>query len=289
MRFLRFLRYLNLNTARRLIQSILQRRLTSLAAEMAYNNALAMFPAMIGLITLIGSFKISPDRLSPITQEWLQVAPPEIVTLIKGFLAQIQLDNGGEVFSISFVLTIWAASSAIGVAIAAMDEIYQTPYSQRRPFWKSRLTAILLTIGTLVALIGASFLVFVSDLIVKFLTDHMGFLQTDFWDAWPTLRWLIAFSLLVIGFGILYRFGPSQWRVGVPLLPGALAGAALWVIISLGFRIYLAYFGSRLNLTYGTLSAGILLLLWLNLSSLALLIGAQVNVTLADAMLEDAK
>ena len=89
MRSFRSLRYLNLNTARRLIQSILQRRLTSLAAEMAYNNALAMFPAMIGLITLIGSFKISPDRLSPITQEWLQVAPPEIVTLIKGFLAQI--------------------------------------------------------------------------------------------------------------------------------------------------------------------------------------------------------
>lgn len=286
MRFFRFLRHLNFKTVRHLIQSILRRRLTGLAAEMAYNNALAMFPALIGLLTLIGTLQISPERLSPITQEWLQVAPPEIVTLISGFLAQIQLENSEEVFSISFAITIWTASSAIGVAITAMDEIHQIPHSQRRPFWQSRLVAILLTIGTVTSLLGASFLVFLSDLTVRFLTSRFTIPQIDIWETWLSLRWLIAFSILVFGFGMLYRFGPSRWQVRMSLLPGAVAGAALWVIISLGFRIYISYFGSRLNLTYGTLSAGILLLLWLNLSSLALLIGAQLNVTLTEAVTE---
>lgn len=254
---------------------------------MAYNNALAMFPAMIGILTVIGTLKISPERIDSITQQWLQVVPEEIVNLIESFLQQIQLSDSERVFSISFVVTLWIASGAINVAMAAMDQIYQTPHRQRRPFWKARLLAVLLTLGTLVVLLSASFLVFVSDLIVNFLLRYTATLQLDFWNAWSGLRWLFAFALLVLGFGVVYRFGPSRWQVGTPLLPGAVFGALLWAIVSQGFRVYLIYFGSRLNLTYGTLSAGILLLLWLNLSSLALLIGAQLNVTIGRAMLEE--
>lgn len=287
MRFLHFFRYLNIQTLRKLTEGIQQQRLSGLAAEMAYNNALAMFPAMIGLLTVVGTLQISPERISLITQQWLQVVPEEIVELIETFLQQIQLSNSGQVFSISFAITVWVASSAISVAMAAMDQIYRTPHRYRRPFWKARLIAVLLTVGTLIALLGASFLVFISDLIVEFLSQYLGILQSNFWNAWSTLRWLFAFAILIIGFGILYRFGPSQWRVGTPLLPGAIAGALLWAIVSQGFRIYILYFGSRLNLTYGALSAGVLLLLWLNLSSLALLIGAQLNVTVGQAMLDE--
>lgn len=287
MRFLNFCRYLNTKTLVRLVQGSIKQRLPGLAAEMAYNNALAMFPAMIGILTVIGTLKISPERIDSITQQWLQVVPEEIVNLIESFLQQIQLSDSERVFSISFVVTLWIASGAINVAMAAMDQIYQTPHRQRRPFWKARLLAVLLTLGTLVVLLSASFLVFVSDLIVNFLLRYTATLQLDFWNAWSGLRWLFAFALLVLGFGVVYRFGPSRWQVGTPLLPGAVFGALLWAIVSQGFRVYLIYFGSRLNLTYGTLSAGILLLLWLNLSSLALLIGAQLNVTIGRAMLEE--
>jgi membrane protein len=287
MRFLNFCRYLNTKTLVRLVQGSIQQRLPGLAAEMAYNNALAMFPAMIGILTVIGTLKISPERIDSITQQWLQVVPEEIVNLIESFLQQIQLSDSERVFSISFVVTLWIASGAINVAMAAMDQIYQTPHRQRRPFWKARLLAVLLTLGTLVVLLSASFLVFVSDLIVNFLLRYTATLQLDFWNAWSGLRWLFAFALLVLGFGVVYRFGPSRWQVGTPLLPGAVFGALLWAIVSQGFRVYLIYFGSRLNLTYCTLSAGILLLLWLNLSSLALLIGAQLNVTIGRAMLEE--
>ncbi len=267
----------------------MRQRLPGLAAEMAYNNALALFPAMIGILTVIGTFHISPEQIDTVTQQWLQVVPPEIVELIGGFFQQLQLSNSQQVFSISFGITLWVASSAIGVAMAAMDQIYQIPFRQRRPFWQSRLLAIFLTIATLMALLGASFLIVISDLIVKLLINHTTIPATGFWQAWSGLRWLLAFALLIYGFGVLYRYGPSQWQAGTPLLPGAVAGALLWVVISQGFRIYLIYFGSRLNLTYGALSAGILLLLWLNLSSLSLLIGAQLNVTLGEILIERSK
>jgi membrane protein len=289
MSFLRFFCYLNLKTLRQLGRGIVQRRLPGLAAEMAYSNALALFPAMVGLLTVIGMLKISPDRIDTLTRQWLSVAPQEVIDLIESFLQQIRLPNGEEVFPASFLITVWIASTAISVAMSAMDQIYQTPLVQRRPFWKARLTAVLLTVGSLAVLLTASFLVFISDLIVQFLTHYTTSFQTEFWQAWGFLRWVFAFTILSFGFGVLYRFGPSQWQIGTPLLPGAIIGALLWVIISQGFRVYLAYFGSRLSLTYGALSAGILLLLWLNLSSLALLIGAQLNVTVGQAMLEEQK
>jgi membrane protein len=267
----------------------MHRRLPGLAAEMAYSNALAMFPAMIGLLTIIGTFKIPPAWIDAVTEQWLSVAPQEVIDLIEGFLQQIRLPNSEEVFPVSFLITLWIASSAISVAMSAMDQIYQTPFAQRRPFWKARLIAVLLTVGSLAVLLTASFLVFISDWIVQFLSTYTTSFQTEFWQAWGSLRWFFAFAILSFGFGVLYRFGPSQWQIGTPLLPGAIIGAFLWVLISQGFRVYLAYFGSRLSLTYGALSAGVLLLLWLNLSSLALLMGAQINVTVGQAMLEEQK
>ncbi len=285
MRFFQFFRHLNRHTFVQLIRGIIQRRLPGLAAEMAYSNALAMFPAMIGLVTVIGTLQIAPDQIDSITEQWLQVAPPEVIDLIDGFLRQVQLPNSQRVFSISFIFTIWIASGAVSVAMSAMDQIYQTPLRQRRPFWKARLIAILLTIGVVLALLGASFLVLISDVTIQFLTRYITIPQFEVWRDLANVRWLIAFAILIGGFSVLYRFGPSQWRTGIPLLPGAIVGASLWGLVSQGFRVYLAYFGSRLNFTYGTLSAGILLLLWLNLSSLALLIGAQLNVTVGEAML----
>jgi membrane protein len=283
MRFFRFFQYLNHRILWQLVQSVMQRRLPGLAAEMAYSNTLAIFPAMIGLVTIIGTLKIAPN-LNSITEQWLQVAPPDVVSLISSFLQQVQIPNSGQVLSLSLGITVWIASGAIGVAMAAMDQIHQTPLRLRRPFWKARLIAILLTIGTAAALVGASFLIVISDLLVRFLDTYVTIPQFEVWRELANVRWLIAFALLITGFSVLYRFGPSQWPVGMPLLPGAVTAALLWALVSLGFRIYLAYFGSRLNLTYGALSAGISLLLWLNLSSLALLIGAQLNVTVGEAM-----
>jgi membrane protein len=97
------------------------------------------------------------------------------------------------------------------------------------------------------------------------------------------MRWLVALGIVTIAFSILYRQGPSRWLPGTPLLPGAMIAAFLWALMSQTFNLYVRYF-ANFNFTYGTLSAGIVLLLWLNWSSLIVLLGAQMNVTIGKAM-----
>ncbi|OLP16916.1 hypothetical protein BST81_18150 [Leptolyngbya sp. 'hensonii'] len=275
-----FRHHLNWKIFNRVAQGVVKQRLLGLASEMAYNNALALFPAMVAILTLIGTLKISREQVDGLVNQWSIVVPEEVVDLIANFAHQVRVSNERGVLSISFLFTVWIASSALNVAMNAMDHIHHTPLHQVRPYWKAKLVSLLLTIGMMVILLAASFLVFLSDLIVQFLADQLHLSQPFLLDAWALLRWVLALAILALGFSILYRFGPSCRHPETPLLPGALLGAASWAIISQGFRVYLEYFGSRLSLTYGALSAGILLLLWLNFSSLSLLIGAQLNVSI---------
>lgn len=178
---------------------------------------------------------------------------------------------------------LWVASGAINTAMGALDQIYQIPIKQRRPFWLAKIIALGLTFGTISLVISASFLAFISDLLIK-LALEMGKIPADsILSAWKFFGWILTLAMLAIAFSVVYRFGPSRWRRGTPLLPGAIIGALLWETVSRLFRLYINHF-SDYNLTYGTLSAGIVLLLWLNLSSLCMLLGAQLNVTVGKAM-----
>ena len=104
----------------------------------------------------------------------------------------------------------------------------------------------------------------------------------DIWDHW---RWPIALGIVSLNFAFIYRYGPSRHYPGIPILPGAIIAAILWAFLSALFRLYVSHFG-HYNWTYGTIGTFIILLLWLYLSSLVMLIGAQLNVTVGNAMTE---
>ncbi|MEB3338993.1 MAG: YihY/virulence factor BrkB family protein [Leptolyngbyaceae bacterium] len=286
MRPIRAFRYLNFKVLKQVIQESGKQRLPSLASEMAYSDVLAMFPALIAILTVIGMLEIPQEQVEGLIRQWLQLAPEEVGKLIQGFLAQIQVPQGEGVVSISLLVAIWIASGAISVSMNAMDQIYQTSPNQIRPFWKAKLVSLLLTIASLSLVFIASFLVFISDLLLQFVLNRLQIPPFGFLTAWNLLRWLLALMILAFSFGVIYRYGPSHRVPGTPLIPGAIVAALLWAIISQLFRTYVAYFGNY-SVTYGALSAGILLLLWLNFSSLAMLIGAQLNVILGQVMRED--
>ncbi|MCX7592797.1 MAG: YihY/virulence factor BrkB family protein [Fischerella sp.] len=279
-RFIRFFRHLNFQVLKQVINESRKHRLFGLAAEMAYNNLLALFPTLIAILTVIGMLEISQDKVDAVAQQILNLAPEQVPLLIKEFIRQIQLPQSRKVLYISLIVALWVASGAISAAMSAMDEIYQIPPNLRRPFWQAKLVSLLLTTGTISLVLIASFLVFISDLIVELvhiLTEVPG---AVFLSAWAFLRWLFSLVIIAYAFSIIYRHGPSRWSSGTPILPGALIGAMLWAVVSRVFQVYVSNFANY-NLTYGTLSAGIVLLLWLNLSSLVMLIGAELNVTLA--------
>ncbi len=282
-RLILFLHHLNLPVLVRVIQRIGKHRLFGLAAEMAYSDLLALFPAILAIFTALGNLNISRAEINFLAQELQIIAPQEALNLIDGFSNQLQLPQGHGLFSLSFIVALWVAAGAINTAMSAMDLIYQTPPECIRPFWQAKLVAIILTIAIVTLTFTASFLVFISDVVVHLAVNDMTIMvSVTLLTIWNWLRWSVALAIISCGFGIIYRHGVSQWQPGTPIMPGAAIAALLWAASSKLFRLYVANFANY-NLTYGAAGAVIVLLLWLNLSSLAVLIGAELNVAVAES------
>jgi len=281
-RFFQFFRYLNLSTLKKTFIKAMKRRLMGLSAEMAYNAMLALFPGILAVLTAIGLFQDSlQDTFRDLANQLSEVAPAEALTLIRDFAKEISLTKSSSLFSLSFIFAIWAASGALSAAMNALDQIHTIPTEQARPFWKAKLISLGLTIGSIVLLMTASFLVFISGWIVEMVAQHSGAFVLS--TIWRLLSWPLALGIVATAFAFIYRFGPSRWTKGTPIMPGAILAAVSWAILSALFRVYVENFGNY-NKVYGAVGAVIILLLWLYMTSLVLLLGDQLNVTVGEAM-----
>jgi membrane protein len=284
-RFFRFFYHLNFATLKQTVQRAGAQRLPGLAAEMAYNAMLAMFPAILAMLTAIGLFQPSQASFERLASQLSTVAPEEVLNLINGFVRQVSFERNQGLFSLSFVVALWAASGALSAAMTALDQIHQIPPKLARPFWKAKLVSLALTVGAILLLFAASTLVFISDFIIQVIAASQGeIIKVGMLRAWRTLSYPLALSIVAIAFAFIYRYGPSRWDRGMPILPGAILAAISWAALSGAFRLYVSHFGNY-NRAYGTLGAVIVLMLWLYLSSLVLLVGDQLNVTVGEAML----
>ena len=281
-RFFRFFRYLNLRTLRKTFAQAMKRRLMGLSAEMAYNAMLALFPAILAILTAIGLFEASlQETFRNLANQLSEVAPQEALQLIRDFVKGISLTKNSSLFSLSFIAAIWAASGALSAAMNALDQIHTIPTEAARPFWKSKLISLGLTIGSILLLVTASFLVFISDLVIRLVVHESG--ASVLLTLWRLLSWPLALGIVATAFAFIYRFGPSRWNHGTPIMPGAILAAISWAILSGLFRLYVENFGNY-NKVYGAVGAVIILLLWLYMSSFVLLLGDQLNVTVGEAM-----
>lgn len=281
-RFVRFFRYISWETLKKTFARVGEGRLLGLASEIAYNAMLSLFPAILAVLTAIGLFEESlQSTFKQLAAQLSQVAPDEALVLIRDFSREITQAKNTGLFSISFVVAIWAASGALSAAMTALDQIHQIPLEQTRPFWKAKLVSLGLTIGTILLLLLASFLVFISDLILKFFVSESGlsFLLT----VWRLLSWPLALGIVAAAFAFVYRYGPSRWNSGTPMMPGAVLAAVSWAILSGLFRLYVSNFGNY-NQAYGAVGAVIVLMLWLYMSAVVLLVGDQLNVSVGEAM-----
>jgi len=270
------------STLRQVIRRTGEQRLPSLASEMAYNAILGLFPGILALLTAIGLVASLEATLMQVAGRWSDVAPVEALTLINNFTQEVSQGGNGRLFSLSFGFSLWASSGAISAAMRALDEIHDVPRGQSRPFWKAKLVSLGLTLGTLLLLLVACALIFVSDWLVHRVAAQGGpMISLGLLHLWRWLSWPLALGIVAAAFVLIYRFGPSRWQPGKPLVPGAVLAALAWAGLSLGFRLYGAHFG-HFNRVYGAVGAVIVLLLWLYLGSLSMLMGDQVNVTVGD-------
>lgn len=282
-RFIRFFRHLTLPTLKQVVEQTGKQRLTGLASEMAYNSMLALFPAILAIFTAIGLFAPLRTTVHSLATQLSQVAPNEVQILIRGFVGEVSQSQNQSLFSLSFIGAVWAFSGAISAAMTALDQIQQTPAAQMRPFWRAKLVALVLTLGTIALLLMASTLLFISNWIVQEVAQQSGVFQLILLQIWASLLGPLALVIISVAFAFIYRYGPSRWRAGTPVMPGAILAAIAWALLSNLFRLYVSHFGNY-NRAYGAVGAAIILLLWLYMSSLVVLLGNQLNVTVGAAM-----
>jgi membrane protein len=282
--FISFFRFLNWLTLKNTFTRTIERRLVGLGSEIAFNAMLSLFPAILAMLTAIGLFEESLQAtFKQLAGQLSQVAPEEVLVLIRDFTTrEITSSKNTSLFSLSFAIAIWTASGAISTAMAAFDQIHQIPPQKKRPFWKAKLISLGLTIGTILLLVLASFLVFISDLLLGMVVNENSYL-IFLLHIWQLLRWPLALGIVAIAFSFIYRYGPSVWSSGTPMIPGAISAAVFWAILSALFRTYVANFGNY-NKAYGAVGAVIVLMLWLWMSAAVMLIGEQLNVTVGEQM-----
>ncbi|WP_242049071.1 YihY/virulence factor BrkB family protein [Planktothrix sp. FACHB-1365] len=308
MRFCCFFLYLNRRTFKQLIQASLEQRLPGFAAEMAYHATLALFPAVLALLIAISSFQLVQTELYQMAILLSQIVPEEVQDLIGNGIKQLSLTPSSSLLSFSFLVSLWIFSGVIGAAMDALNHIHRVKKDHLRPFWKNKLIALALALGTLLLLISASALVLISDFIVEGMARQSCMLETvgncaledlaicmtkppvqscllesTLLETWKQFRWPITLGIVSTNYAFIYRYAPSYREPGTPLMPGAILAAVFWAFVSNLFRWYVYHFGN-FNITYGTIGGFVVLLLWLQISSLIMLIGAQLNVIVGDAM-----
>jgi membrane protein len=153
--------------------------------------------------------------------------------------------------------------------------------TESRPWWKVRLTAVGLTFAVGLFILISFALVILSPLLIEPLAGYFG-LGDAFKLTWSLVQWPIVFLLIATGVGLIYYFGPDAEQSWEWLTPGSLLATLLWILASIGFRFYLTNFGNY-NETYGAIGGVIVALLWLYISGLAFLVGAELNAEIEHA------
>jgi membrane protein len=248
-----------------------------LAAQLAYYLILALFPFILVLVSLMGTFG-SPELASEVLGYFQRVMPEEAYKIVETFTANI-ISGRAEapgLLSFGILFTIWAASGAFAALINALNRAYDV--QETRPFWKVRGIAILMTLGLSVLILVGVLLLVVGEPIGKTVADIFG-LGDLFLLVWDIVRWPVALFFMVFTVALLYYFAPDANQPFRWITPGGLIGVLLWVLASVGFNFYVSNFGSY-NKTYGSIGAVIILLLYLYISSLTILFGATLNAIL---------
>jgi membrane protein len=249
-----------------------------LAAQLAYYFLLALFPAVLCVIAL-ASFLPLQNFTDEVASLLGRIATPEMVSLIREQMARLANGNDGGIFSIGLLAALWSSSAAMVAMIDAMNRAYDI--DEGRPWWKTRITAVLLTVGLAVFAVLSAGLIIAGPQVADLLASSFGF-GTVFTTTWKILQWPIAFALVTMGIALVYYYAPDAEQDFTWITPGSVIAATLWVIASLLFRFYVVSFGNY-EATYGTVTGVILLMLWFYISGLMLIIGAEAAAEIEHA------
>ncbi len=262
-------------TLRRTIKKLQADDVTDRAAALTYYALLALFPALIVLVALLGLFG-GAGTIDSIFQILRRAgAGRDTISAVRTPLEGVIASRGGAgaLFGVGLAGALWSASGYLGAFMRATNAIYDV--QEGRPFWKLRPLQVLVTVLGSLGLALVLIAVVVTGPLARGVGDAIGVGSTAV-TVWNIAKWPVLLVVVLAMLAALYYVAPNVRPRFRWLSPGAVVAALLWAVATLGFFFYVANFGSY-NKTYGTLGGLVVLLLWLWITNVALLFGAEFD------------
>jgi len=262
---------------KRTVKEFRDDNLTDWAAALTYYAILSIFPALLVLVSVLGL--IGESATQPLLDNLSKVAPGPAQDIFTNAIEDLNRSQGaaGVLVIVGIAAALWSASSYIGAFMRASNAIYEV--EEGRPFWKLRPIQIAITLFMIVLISIGAVAVVLTGPLAEEVGDVIGVGGAAV-TAWDIAKWPVLVLLVSLMFSVLYWAAPNVRQPGFRwITPGGVVAVLLWIAASAGFAFYVANFGSY-NKTYGTLGGVIVFLVWLWISNIAVLLGAELNAEL---------
>jgi len=208
-----------------------------------------------------------------------RVAPRALIELLAAQLQELERGEHAGLAILGIAGALWSSSAAMAAIIAALNHTYRV--AEWRPWWKRRLVAIALTLALTVFASVSLFLIMAGSQVARLVAVWLGIGMVAT-PVWQVMRWSLAAAVIVLAIDLVYHFAPNRPQRWPWVTVGSVTATGLWILSSLVFKLYITQVGTY-NVTYGAIGGVIVVLLWLYMSSLAILIGAELNSVMAQS------
>ncbi len=263
---------------RKTVREFQQDQCTDLAAALTYYAVLSLFPALLVMVSLLGVFGRGRQTVDAVLNTAAGVVPDDAMNLLRQPLEQlVESPSAGVALITGLLGAVWSASGYIGAFGRAMNRIYEI--DEGRPVWKLRPLQLVLTLVGLLLAAATAVMLAVSGPVAEAVGGVIGAGSVAV-TVWSIAKWPVILVFVVLAVAVLYYATPNVKQPKFRWISiGAGFAILAWLVASVLFGFYVANFGSY-NKTYGALAGVIVFLLWLWITNLALLFGAELDAEL---------
>ncbi len=248
---------------------------TDLAAALTYYSVQAVFPAILALLSLLGVVGQGSKSVQTVLDVLSPLVAPDMLTQIAKILKPLATSQGaGLALVVGVVGALWSASGYVGAFARAMNRIYEV--EEGRPFWKMRPMQLAVTVVSVLLCAVVLLILVVSGPVAQSIGAKIGVGNTAV-TVWGIAKWPALLLVVVVVVGLLYWATPNVQQPRLRWIsPGAFVAIVIWLLASVAFAFYVANFSSY-NKTYGTVGGLLAFLLWIWITNVALLFGAELD------------
>jgi membrane protein len=263
-------------TLKRTVLEFKEDNMTDWAAALTYYGLLALFPALLALVSVVGIFGDPVTTTRKLTDIVTSIGPSSSAETFRDPIRSITSNRSaaGIMFFVGLGIALWSASGYIGAFMRASNVVYETP--EGRPFWKLRPLQILVTLVMVILLALLALSLVLTGPVVDQVAGPLG-ISDAATTVWDIAKWPVMLAVVILMIAVLYHASPNVQQPGFKwVTPGAIVAVVVWLIASALFGLYVANFSSY-DKTYGALAGVVVLLIWLWITNLALLFGLELN------------